>query len=659
MKDLILLCITGLSVLTLAQIFFYLYSSTSSPKQPKIYFSSSEILETRSFNSSNLNEKTCTLQEPKYKQDELRKIFAPRKYSACKTATQDIVDFRGVDFYVQCEYGEPLFFVDPGEPQRFGGEVKDPVSWSPSSQLLEKSEYVFVKCGRKSVYAHAFNRFNKTVENRANRIRWGKGGGKKNFNVLLLVFDSLSRFVSYNFLNEFTGFIKEVKKSSEIYSVYEFKKIAMAEEYTLPNMAQILYGMTWDRLKSELSGARKLPVEGSFPEHVKLQREKSIWNHYSDMGYTTLFLYDTVWDFLSRFIGREILADHVFENFWRHAYDIYGWTDFSSKQRCMGTENSHNISFKYVSDYFTNYKNNNKFAYVHLSPTHESSGNVRTLDRDLKIFISNLLQLMKKRDEDLALYIISDHGWKFPDLILDPRYKVETLSPLTYLILSKEVEAKMNAKDFLDHNKEQLFTRFDMNLGLRYLAHYPYGLPDVNFQSNMKKTYTQEDVYNIFNEKIRTNRTCEDVGVVGHRCICEWFKDVGVDELYQDRLQERFSELLFTYFETRRYQDNCAKLASVNLIRVQKMNVQPERKGLITYYKVMYKINGIVEVKALFMYCQPDFVKKPFVLIHSDRMPFVTYDGSFSKVTVQLQEVILRVGCGDESCLCNAHVLKS
>lgn len=652
MKNIILISITFFSLLTLLQVLYYLYSSSPRSQSPKIYFSSLDLKNTPS--APNTTKVTCKAPDLYYTSKDLRRIFTPRLYSSCKTPTKDIIDFNGEEVYAKCEFGHPQFFADPGRAQRLGGEVKDPVTWSPTLELNNKSEYVFVRCGQRSVYTTVFNKFNLTISQRANEKRRELKADKKNFNVFLLVFDSLSRFVSYNFLPEFTSYLKEVGKEGN--SVYEFKKIALPEEYTLPNMAEILYGETWDNLKFYLGG-RKLPIEGEFPEHYKKQQEQSIWTHYSRLGFTTLFMYDTVWDFLSRFTGRDIIADHVFENYWRHAYDVYEWTDFSSKQRCMGHQNAHNISFKYVYEYFKNYKDNNKFAYVHLSPTHESSGNVRTLDSDLKIFVQSFLQLMKKRNENFVFYIISDHGWKFPDLILDVRYKAEILSPMTYLIMNKEVEDKMKAKEMLEYNKERLNSRYDLNLALKYLAYYPFNVDKEELNRVLKEKYDKPDVYNVFTEKIRNNRTCNDLGVKNYRCICDGFYEVDLESWDTESIEGKFSELIFNFFETRTKKDSCAKLASIKLLKVKKLEVQPERKGLITYYENLYKLNNKVEMKALFLYCVKENVKKPHGFIQSDLMPSITYDGPREKTLIQLQEVTLRVACGDKSCLCDSHTL--
>lgn len=66
----------------------------------------------------------------------------------------------------------------------------------------------------------------------------------------------------------------------------------------------------------------------------------------------------------------------------------------------------------YLNQYVKNYKNYNRFAYVHLSTAHEATGTViRTADDDLASFFKVLLDFFKQNpDEDFVIHLMSDHG---------------------------------------------------------------------------------------------------------------------------------------------------------------------------------------------------------------------------------------------------------
>lgn len=644
-KNTLLTIISFLSILVLIEVLYFFYTFTQKPIRAQSYLTRSELI--------NHPSNSCIVHEPTYTLHELKKIFAPNTYKSCKTTTKDIVKFDKSSLSVSCELNEPLYFVDPGDPQEFGGSENLPVTWSKNFDLNNKSEFLFVNCGKKSVYSFIFNRFNPEISEKANKIREDFKGQRKNFNVFFLVFDSLSRFVSYNFLPRFTEYMRKTLRSpSSNYSVYEFTKIALPEEYTIPNMAPMLYGESWNHLRNTFTSSKPEPSEEK--RYRDYQKSNSIWNYYSRLGYTTLFLYDTSWDFLSRFVGKNILADHVFQNFWKYAWNVYGWHDFSSKQRCMGLENSHNMSFTYVYDYFSNYKDNNKFAYVHLSPTHESSGNVQTLDKELKNFVKSILKLMQDRDEDLVFFVLSDHGWKYPGLILDERYHAETLSPMTYLILDKNIESSLEAKQILEHNSNQLISRFDFYLTLKYIAQIPYNFPANLAKDLNKKNFIKTNVENIMKDKISTDRTCLDLNIYSHRCICTWYKEFDTSIWYEKRFLDKSEELILQFFQTRE-KNGCGRVEGIKLKSGKKMIVQPENKGSVTFYQLHYEVNAQIEMIAKLSYAEKENVKKPYHISVNKYRPVLEYSKGGVETLIQLTEVKLSLGCGDQSCMCHVQ----
>ena len=128
------------------------------------------------------------------------------------------------------------------------------------------------------------------------------------------------------------------------------------------------------------------------------------------MGYVTLFLHDTVWNSMNYLTGYEILADIVFANYWKAVWSVYGFHDYTSGQRCIGSVNSHNVSLDYTYKFFKNFPQNHKFAYVHLNTAHESKGNIKTLDKDLLSFIKSLTQYFHNTQQDFVIFLIGDHG---------------------------------------------------------------------------------------------------------------------------------------------------------------------------------------------------------------------------------------------------------
>lgn len=646
----ILLLLTLLSIISLSQILIFLYrNSNITPPLLRI--------DPKSFTDPALNpaffqtpdpdlpKSTCAIHEPVFTKEELSKIFTKKSYTDCKTPTSDEISFENFFIHAKCQTGTPLYSVDPGYPQKFGGGVKDKVVWKETYKFTQKSEYFFVKCGEKSIYATVFNRFNSTISEKANKIRFSQSSNRKNFNVFLLVFDSLSRYTSYNFLPKFTQMMKsgQLGKIPD-YSIYELTKMGLPDAYTLVNMVQILYGDTWDVIKRKIP-TQNLPANATSEKHIKFQKEHSIWNYYSKQGFTTMHLFDTVWDFSSKFVGRDIDADIVFQNFWRSAWEVYGWHDFLTRQRCVGRQNSHNLSFTYAYEYLKNYKDNNKFAYVHLGAAHESSGNVVTVDKDLQSFVSSTLDLMRDRNEDIVFFIISDHGFKYQRLETDLRFHAESNSPMTYIIMNKEVEKKLSCKEALEYNSDQLVGRLDLNLALKYLSHYPSGLPES--QEELKKGYAYKSLYNFFTDKVVHNRTCTDIGVPSHRCVCSWFVEFDTKKLEFQDLNEKFKELVQGYFNSK---ENCKGVESLEIVNGKKFVIQPQEKGSITHYEIEFLANKDKKVTAEFMFCFPGKMKTGIFFRDSVLYPKVEIVKQSQKGMIQLYNVT--VGECNNSCLC-------
>ena len=596
---------------------------------------------------------TCQAQDLHFTEEEYKRIFNFRKYSACQTPTDDVIYLDDDFIYAECVEGEAEFSVDPGLPQRLGGEVKDEVVWSFDNKIGERSEYAFIRCG-KSLYSLFFIRFNQVAADRANKIRFSRKHDPKPMNVFVLVFDSLSRFTSYKFMPKFTEYLAQRIKSSEEFSdfsVYEFTRFGLPEIYTLPNMAQILYGEDFEEMRKKLN-VKKPDRNKESPEHLAYQKEKSIWNYYMNQGYVTLFTKDTVYDFLNRFIGREITADHVFENYWRSAWSVYGFDDFSNRQRCYGRQNSHNLTLGYAYDFFEKYKNYNKFAYVHLDAAHENTGNIQTVDEELRDFIKSLTGLFQKRNENFMIYIMSDHGFKFEKLMFDVRSFIENTSPLAYLLISQEVEQKLNARENLLHNSQMLTGRYDLNLMLKYLAHYPYDMPDKSYFEEIKKSYKVESAINLLTEKASSYRKCSELGVAKNRCICSWFEPIRRSDKAEMEIVHKFFPLVNQYFEHTAKSPGCNSLSYLKYLKGQKFNIHGMSKGYITFYELEFLANNETVVEAKFNFCFENRVKRGMKKLQGELYPSSDYMVGKDKAFIQLSDLKVNKECGEVGCLC-------
>ena len=593
---------------------------------------------------------SCQIQDPLYTPEEIPKIYKFKSYSSCKTPTNDQISITQNQIIAKCELSDPRYIIDSGDPQSFGGEYKNKdLKWSKKNFLNPNSEFAFVKCGPKSIYAFAFISYNSTVASRARSIKEKFSKDSKPMNVLLLVFDSLSRHTLSRFLPKLRNFMDNGIAGQNFnpdYSVYEFKRIGTPETFTIPNMVQILYGDHWDIVKSKLE-VKKPPLEGTSESHLSYQKEKSIWSYYSSLGFTTLFLMDTVWDFTVRFIGRKVLADHVLANYWRAAWAVFGYEDFSNRQRCVGNQDSHNLTFTYVNDYFDKYSGLNKFAYVHLDAAHERTGNIQTVDKDIVPFVQGLMEKFREKNENFAMFLISDHGISFPYLQYDIRNHLELTSPMAFFLIDKETERKLGARENLYHNSRQLVGRMDMNFALKYLAHANYPGKNQSYFDGLKQQLPVPSVYNLFKEKIPSERHCKDLDVPEGKCVCSYYTQVS-----NQKVINQLVALIAMYSKAKLAQNpNCKKLSTYKVISAEKFVSTPISKGLVTLYKAEVLVNSQAVATAEYVFCYPERTKKGYKRLEGEDFPIREYNLREGKAIIQLRKIQIS-GCQINSCFC-------
>jgi hypothetical protein len=624
-------------------------STASHPSEDSISSTSLPIREEVPY--KRIPKSSCEIQDFSLTSSEYKFIFNFQEYSNCKTSENDEILMENNTIIARCFNGNPLFSVDPGNPQRLGGKFKEEVEWTTTAKLGPRSEYAFIKC-KETVYSIFFLRMNQTAANRAKKIKDLKAKDANPMNVLVLVLDSVSRFTTYKFLPKLTEFLQNRKKYKyEDYSVYEFLRLGIPAVFTLPNMIQVLYGENIETAKKSIKIERP-DILADSPEHLEYQKKKSLWNYYMNLGYVSLFLKDTVHDYLNKFLGREITADHVFENFWRAAWNVYGFNDFSNRQRCYGRQNSHNLTFGYAFEFFEKYQNTNKFAYVHLDAGHETTGNIQTVDEDLTRFFEGLTKLFNRKKESFAVYFMSDHGYKFEKLAFDERGFIERNSPFAYLMISRDVEEKMNARGNLIHNSQMLTGRLDANLMLKYLAHAPYKLPDEFEITQEKHDYPISNVANLLTERVSSHRTCKDLEIPEVFCICNWYKPIDTSKNEEMRKIKEFYPLVMEYFENNSRKSVCKSLHSIEFIKGQMLKASDLENGDITFYDVELLLNNRAKLNAKFSSCIEKTIKQGMVKLDKRENPYSRTRIGDDKIFIQLTKLELKKICPNFDCIC-------
>ena len=283
---------------------------------------------------------TCMPHEYGFSDQEIQSYWNYRNYGSCLIKTADEITLSSNLITAYCQDGNYASFeVDNGRPQSLGG-TRHSIYWEQGTRkYFGNPKYIIVRCNKNSIYSYVFNRFNSTVSKNSKKFRKSLPNDSKPIAVLLLVFDSISRDSARRNLKNTIEYLKqEVSCGQNIskFSIYDFK-LANANSFdTKRSMLPLLYGHSIDKHKE---------LESSFRytsnRYIQLQEQHAIWSHFSSLGFVTYFSVDTVFDYFSEFTGREIKADHVFQNFWKVAQAVYGYHDHIENQRCFGKHNAH------------------------------------------------------------------------------------------------------------------------------------------------------------------------------------------------------------------------------------------------------------------------------------------------------------------------------
>lgn len=589
-----------------------------------------------------------------FSEKEIKRLWKYNSYGECEKSYSEAY-VEGDKLVVKCEDGEPLFAEDPRSPQMLGGMKISP-KWSEFYSNNARNEFVFVKCSeeKKDHFVFVFNRYKEMhAKNAFKRSLAYNKTSDKPLTVLMLVFDSVSRASAYMNWPRTMKFLKSMKSSE--YNFIDFRNPTTTGINTRPNMIPIIYGQSEAYHIEYLQDA----VYNSYWPSPKFEilQEHAIWSYYSKLGYTTMFLYDTIYDFLVKSFGRKIKADHVFTNFWRMAYKVFQFSDFSEKQRCMGQEDSHYYSLSYTLQYLKNYKNNNRFAYVHLDAAHENTGNVRTVDKDLVSFLQELTEWYKINDQNLAVFLIGDHGRLNPKMQFNVKGFIDQKTPMTFLITSNLITQKWRALGILKNNEKELVGRYDINLSLKDLAHFPYDRISESAYLEMKKGYPVGDVVSLFREQIKPNRNCEDIGSTKFYCICQGYENT--EDTPKDVSAVKMM-LELVKFTTNTYEldlNNCEKSEKFEVVNSQKFELNPYSRGWETIYTIRVRVNEKNYFKGVANFCMYSKIKRKKSTLPIDQFPATMFEVNSTEVFLQFTNLEIETGCTENHCLCNQKTL--
>ena len=621
---------------------------------PNVLSPEEEISSLISHSIPNLNSEfssnSCKPYDFTFTEQEISKYWNFKTYGNCLTKSKAHVKIVDNVMHAVCDNGEtPSFHLDDRSPELLGGRIEELLWVNTVNISLGESQYVAVKCDKDSIYSFVFNRFQESISEKAQNIRNSLASKTRPLAVLVLVLDSVSRSSAYRDLKETIQFLteKNINEVKSKFSIYDFELPNSSGTTTKENIFEILYGQLYE---SHRKLTRGLPLTSDL--HLDLQKN-ALWTYFSSLGYVTYFSSDTVNNFLVQATGRTIVTDYAFTNFWKFASTLYGYNEFKEGQRCLGEHNAHFYSLNNTYQFYENFKNHNRFGYTHITAAHETTGNIRTVDKDLKAFLLKMFQLFDNDEEDFVIFLISDHGRAIENLQFSVKEHLDMLVPMTFAVINKGLEQRRDSRENLQHNLKRLVTRFDINLSLKALALAPYGGCDQNKYLELKNQYLEKDARSIFNEKISEDRNCEEAGIKKILCICRDYEAIDFSNSYEKTIVEEIVKLGTTFINSKSNEE-CEEVELVSIESAEKYELRSKENGWDTRYRLtlMLQRENILSILVNFS-TRKRLTSEFSLLLPRESNPFSFFVlGDGTEVFLQVTEIMLKNNCNKEICIC-------
>ncbi|OMJ88736.1 hypothetical protein SteCoe_9281 [Stentor coeruleus] len=481
--------------------------------------------------------------------------------------------------------------------ERFGNNsLKYELSKGTEYKFGEKCEFFFAKGYKGQGDAMLRNIYMQEYAEKAKKyaeekMNYFNTTNTKPMTVVVFVVDSISRqglfrcipktieFLNYNVIDP-------EGKYSKKFAMYEFPLSNSIQAFTVPNLVPLLYGISEDLAKEFLA-----EKDINKPEHAnfftELQYKFSLFEHYRQHGFVTMFLNDVVTDYLSKITGRVIITDHQASNFWKLGNKFFGYSDFNSKDQCIGSNLPHYFSLKYLKEYLHNYKGNNRFAYVHINTAHAGIGTrLNIADNDFIGFFNEVLREYKELDEDFTFLFIGDHGTSRGDFLNIDGF-AERVNPPYLLLSNKELVFRLKAHYNLEMNAFRLVSKYDWHKTLKMLAMAPYiDQPSEQYLNGKKLDGTF-----MFQETIHENKTCDDAGITPKYCLSIKFIDIDPLSYKQKDDLNYYIQNAITLINKVHQRNGCNTVTLSQVLRISKLDLDLEQELPTTHYLILISTN--------------------------------------------------------------------
>jgi hypothetical protein len=603
-----------------------------------------------------------------YSLEQANSIFKTRKFVDCALNRYNpIVKISNSTLEVECNRYPAQYFIGNEREKEIFGKIDYKPKWILFGDRtvidLEDKEFAMIKCSLFVKQAYLINKFSSSASNRAknitaNLIESSNSQSYKPLGVYILTLDSVSRRHFFRKLKKSVEYLNSTIVDSENFVLYDFLINNVHGGSTQANLVNMLLGKNFDIHNLELSLEHAKGNENN-DEFFKGVQEKSLWKIYEKKGFVTLFSFETIYNYFNNDIGKKLYTDHAVLSFWNAATKVFNYWDFMTKQRCLGTKNASKYQLDYLSSFIKNYAGHNKFAYFHSPIAHEETATViETLDNDLLTFFEDFFEYYKNNDEDFVLFVNADHGRVVNEWDKTLEGIIEHKLPVGFFITKQDTIKRMgeDVHSNMLHNTERLVSRLDWFLTFSQLANLPYdGLwkNTSNFSALKQQMYNQNAV-SLLTERIKDNRTCEEVDISDLMCSCKKYTPISLDSsLLKEHISELVKSQLHELNEFIIDGNHCKRLESAYFLSFSVMQLKSEAEGGNQLFKLVFNVKQNPKALIEFLFYaaeQQEFRKKKFNFNNNPQqlVPFHTASGLVNyAIQVMSYKRIDNYNCGD------------
>lgn len=330
--------------------------------------------------------------------------------------------------------------------------------------------------------------------------------GKRPVSVLLVGIDSISRL---HLIRSMPNTYKYIKNQNW----FEFEAYNKVEDNTFPNLMAVLTGFNMSMQYSVCD-----PVKGH-----KLDQCPIMWKLFRESGYTTAFAEDqsdmsTFTSYKQGFVKTP--TDHYLRPAMIAADSLLEVRKKSLLNFCVGLQHSADLVYQYAVDFGTVYKRKPHFGLFWTNTfSHNHIKDPSSMDMRMQMY----LQEMERNEifNHSVVIFLSDHGMRIGEIRTLATGWQEDRLPFLFISLPPWFQTKHpEIVQALKINQRRLITPYDLHLTLKHILTLSGRAPE-----NMKGAPSCPKCVSLF-KPVPYDRSCEDVEIDPHWCLCKDFNPV-------------------------------------------------------------------------------------------------------------------------------------